>query len=176
MSEAGVGLHRLKLTWQSIAWRAAVVVGLPTCAAFADYHGWIKADVRALTYWTVLLAILTIVAIEALRHRSRAAHLFLLPVFALPPTLLRIEADRMQEVARWRIVLMEVCTTAGPTSELATHCRETRVRADYEPCDFGVTAEQCRSELYRDAGWPLPGTPILPHRYGDTLPLGRTSQ
>lgn len=164
----------LRLTWEGVAWRAGIVVGLPLAVTVADYLGWLRIDTSSSLYPLMLIAILLVLMLEAARRKSPALTYYFLPLVLIAPPYFQREADRVQEVARWRIVLMESCSDAAPQSERAALCNVSRVRADFEPCDFGTTASQCRIELYRDAGWPLPQTPIPPHQYGETLPLGRS--
>jgi len=162
----------LNITWRGAVWRVALIVVSGGGIVLADYLGWVTGQSSALLYSAVLVAIIWIAAVEAFQRRSRGAAYWIIAVAFTVPAVLRIEAERTRETAQWRIALMGVCATANPESGLAVQCRAAEVRADYEPCDFGVTAEQCRQELYHDAGWQVPHTPIPPHRYGETLPQG----
>jgi hypothetical protein len=176
MADVSTSLQPINVSWRGVAWRAAIIVSLPAAVVLADYLGVIKGDTSALLHAAVLVAVIAIVAIDAVNRKSQAAIYYVLPVALMTSPLLRIEADRTQEVARWRIVLMEACAAADSSSEFAARCEEARVRIDYEPCDFGTSAEQCRREFHRDANWLLIETPIPPHRYGDMLPLEETPQ
>lgn|GEM_PF-6363835 len=169
-------LHRqqakeLTLGW--FAWRILVIVGTPTLVVLADYAGWLTFDDGRAWPVVVLLSILAVIGIDAIRRKSFWASTYMTVVLLSSLNFFSIEARDVREEARWRIALIETCSTARVGSEAANFCADAHVRADYEPCDFGVTAEACRRELYRDAGWPLNETPIPPHRSGETLPLGR---
>jgi hypothetical protein len=156
--------------------RFGFVIAFATAAVGADYLGWLTGDSGALLYYAVLVALVIILVLSLDGQRLRGGYLwFMLVILMIAPQLLRIEAQRTREVAEWRILLMETCASADPASPFAERCGEARVRADYEPCDFGTTAEQCRRELYRDARRTLRETPIPPHSYGDTLPTGNAT-
>jgi hypothetical protein len=161
------------LTWGWFAWRIAVIIGVPALVVIADYLGWLTFDTGGTLPFVVVLSILAVIGIDAIRRKSFWASTYMIVVMLFSLGLLRYEARDVREAARWRVALVEMCTVAPMGSEVAERCADARVRADYEPCDFGATAEACRRELYRDAGWPLKETPIPPHRYGQTLPLGR---
>jgi hypothetical protein len=162
-----------QLTPGWFAWRIAVIVGVPACVVAADYAGWLLFDTGGTLPVVVLLSILAVIGIDAVRRKSFWASTYMIVVLMFSSSLLSGEARDVREAARWRIALAEACGAAPVGSEAANRCADAGVRADYEPCDFGATAEACRRELYRDAGWPLTETPIPPHRSGETLPLGR---
>jgi len=162
---------QLTLGW--FAWRIAIILGLPTLAIFADYAGWLIIDTGRTVPIIVMLSIFVVLAIDAMRRKSFWASTLAIFTIFVGQSYLQSESRETREVARWRIVLTEACRSASLESSLSAQCADAWVRADYEPCNFGSTPEQCRVELYRDAGWPLNETEIPPHRSGQTLPLGR---
>lgn len=161
------------LTWGWFVWRFAVIAGAPVLVVLADYAGWLRFDTGNSLLVVVLLSILAVIGIDAIRRKSFWASTYMVVVMLFTMNFFQDEARDVREVARWRVALVESCAVAPVGSASADRCVDARVRADYEPCDFGATAEACRGELYRDAGWSLNETPIPPHRYGETLPLGR---